>query len=122
MPASASERTLARQEFDGTEASMSDAYLDAVFDEATTDYPNANRVIVRKASYYTIAVHLRNRASRDVDYKKNESDEKLSQRFVALDKMVAQYKKQLDEALLDSPAIAFAVTKRVPSRTKQFPN
>lgn len=123
MPATASEKVLFRTELDGDATAMTDAYIDAVFDEAEGDYAGYSREVIKLASYLKGAVHLRNRAARDVDYQQNESSEKLSQRFAQLEKMVSYYQTQLSTAVSSNkPAVKLLVTKKIPTRLKRYPD
>ncbi len=126
MAASAAEKTRFRRKLQGSLTSMPDTYIDDVFNEAEEGYPSDTYSRAIQVAYaYVLGVRdLLMAASSDVDYKANESEEKRSQTFAALDKLEKKYQAELDELIgLDSlPPVMFGRGRHVPSHITELPN
>jgi len=124
MPATAAELTMFRNELDIVEAAMADDIVNAIFDEAESDFSGNVRIVIRYAAYEKALVFLLNRAARMVDYQANEASEKLSQLPANLEKRLAYYRQKLSEVLQKDtlPAVQWGATHRKPPRRRDLPN
>lgn len=122
MPATSSEKTLFRTRLGGNATAMPDAYVDAIFDEAETDYAGYSRSVQVNAALYIGAQDLLANAAAQVDYDANESSEKRSQRFKHLESLVKLRRQLLDEALADTTSGVYGgVIRPIPTRKRDYP-
>lgn len=124
MSATVSELTMFRNELDITADVMDDDVVNAIFDEAESDYAGNGRIVIRYAAYEKAIVWLVNRAARLADYKANEAEEKLSQIATQLEKRLSYYQQKLADALGKDtlPAVQWGATHRKPPRRRDLPN
>lgn len=126
MPASAAEKTRFRRKLQGSVTSMPETYIDDVFNEAEEGYPTVSYSRAIQVAYaYVLGVRdLLMAAASDTDYKANESEEKRSQAFTALDKMEKKYLAELEELLVleTLPPVMFGRGRNVPSHLTELPN
>ena len=103
------------------ETVFTDTEVNNIFTRAGAKYSNTD---VKEAYARVIGVvQLRNKTANQVDYKANDSDEKLSQIFKNLDRMKKDFQADLDVALKTSlPKMRVAVPKRKPKRTIELPD
>lgn len=104
-------------------------------DETVFTDTEVNNIFTRAGAKYTATdvieaytrvigcVQLRNKTANQVDYKENDSDEKLSQIFKNLDRMKADFAQALKEAIKSSlPSMRAMVPRRKPRRRIEFPD
>lgn len=124
MSATSDEKTTFRYEFDGDETTMPDAWIDALFNTAESDYAGEDRRVQVQAAYLNASRQLRNRAAKQVDYQQNNAQEKLGQLRAHWDSVVKDYERQLALTLADTKGAPLRIGrgKAVPTRRKEYPD
>lgn len=121
MPASASEKTLFRLEFGGDSTTLTDGYIDSLFDLAEGVYGTEDRAKVTTAAYLYHATSLRAKAVTSVDYTANTASEKLSQMYERLNALVAKYQADLDDLTKPTLAVGWAGLRKKPPTVRRYP-
>lgn len=103
--------------------SLPDATAEDIFDEVEESYTDAASI---HAATRVIAIErLLMQASADVDYVQNNTQEKASQRAIALEKRLIDWRKKLIDAVgaaSGSGTARFGKPTRKPARIKEHPN
>ncbi len=125
MPATVDEKNLLRAEFNGTPESLSDGYLDALYNAAESEYVSDSRLVQTASVKVQIAKSIRNRAMTMVTTKVGERQENLSDIAKATQAVVVEYQGRLDHQIaIDGSGgnSRIAVMKKVPSREREYPD
>jgi prophage DNA circulation protein len=123
MSVTAAEYAEFRRKLGGSETSMPDAYIDALFEQAESDYDGQDRRIIRAAAWLAASEELLANAASDVDYTANASSEKLSQRFNQLEKMVKRFESALAAAQQKyGSSVTWGIIRKIPTRNKEYPD
>ncbi|RMH11468.1 MAG: hypothetical protein D6698_16340 [Gammaproteobacteria bacterium] len=115
-------RTYIRNAVNADETVFDDATLDLYWDDAAEQYSNS--LIIR----YAVIVNLLDvriaQAAEQVTYQFNEEREALSDKVKALEKLRKQWDERLAGAIADNAGVAvrMGVPKKIPSRTKEYPD
>jgi hypothetical protein len=122
MAASTQEKALFRLEFGGDATTLTDAYIDGLYDLAEDIYGTEDRAKVTAAAYLYHATSLLAQAETSVDYTANTASEKLSQIYERLKLRVAKYQAALD-FLVNPPApvAQWASLRKVPPPVRRYP-
>jgi hypothetical protein len=122
VSASQSEKAFFRLEFGGDATTLTDEYIDSLFDLAEGVYGTEDRNKVKAAAYLYHATSLLAQAETSVDYTANTASEKLSQIYERLKARVAKYEAALD-ALVNpfAPVAQWAGLRKVPPPVRRYP-
>lgn len=120
--ASESQRNRLRADLDANEASLPDAEIDDIFDEAGESYTDAAAI---KAETRVIAIRrLLASSAKLVSYRQNNSQESASDVFAHLKQLLSLWQDQLDDAVdkaSTSGAARFAGLRRKPKNIREYP-
>ena len=123
MPASSQEKTLFRIEFGGNATTLTDEYIDSLFDTAEGVYGTEDRDKVTAAAYLYHATFLMAQAETSVDYTANTASEKLSQIYERLKLRVAKYQAALDVLVNPpGPVAKWGGLRKVPPPVRRYPS
>jgi len=122
MPASSNEKTLFRLEFGGTTDTLTDEYIDGLFDLAEATYDPSNRPLIQQEAYRLHATYLLAQVELEVDYTANTASEKLSQRYERFVARVKKYEDKRDELLYPGPAVAWGGLNKIPPPVRRYPD
>lgn len=103
-------------------ASLTDTTIDALYVEVGESYSDTGSI--HAATRVIMLERLLMQAAADVDYTQNNTTEKASQRFTQLRARLEDWRKKLDDAVLDTTSIGaarFGRTKHKPARIKEYP-
>ena len=120
--ATETQRSRLRSDIGADSTSLPDVDADAIFTEAEEVYTDANSITA-----YTRVLAIRRmmaNAAKLTDYTQNESQEKQSQIFGQLQKLLAFWQGELDTAVSAASAIGaarFGGLRRKPKRIKEYP-
>jgi|GEM_PF-2645479 len=126
MPATATEITSLRRQLDADASALPDADINAMWDEAVADYPKyvGTRPVIFAVVRLQAWRELMASASKRVDYKQNQSEEKLSQLLANMRVMEAFYLKQLTALIATAtlPPVQWGGMRNIPPRKRDVPN
>lgn len=124
MPAQGDEATLVRFATGDDSSSLTSDVIDMLFDKAESDYAGYSRKVFTQA---VIVMRLKNlvaQARKETNYKLNERSENLSDIAKGLFQDYEDAKAELEQLISEEKPVALrlGVPKKVPSRTRSFPN
>lgn len=126
MPATTEEKASLRRQLDADSSALSDAEIDLMWAEAEALYPAHvdNRPLIFAAVRLQGWRELMVQASKQVDYKQNQSEEKASQRLKNMEAIEARFKKSFDTLLADAtlPPVKWGGISNIPNKWKDKPN
>ena len=120
--ATETERTRLRSDIGATVTSLSDDDADAIFTEAGEKYTDADSITA-----YTRVLAIRRllaSSAKLTDYTQNQSQEKQSQVFDHLQKLLAFWRGELDTAVSAASTVGaarFGGMRRKPKKVKEYP-
>ncbi len=126
MGATVTEIASLRRQLDADAAALPDDDINALWDEAEAGYPDyvTNRqimfAVVRLSAWRELMVS----ASKRVDYKQNQSEEKLSQLLNNMALMEKRFEAQLNKLLIEAtpPPVRWGGMRNHPPRKRDIPN
>ena len=120
--ATETQRTRLRSDIGADSTSLPDATADDIFTEAGEKYTDADSITA-----YTRVLAIRRlmaNAAKLTDYTQNESQEKQSQIFTNLQKLLAFWLGELDTAVAAASTVGaarFGGMRRKPKRVREYP-
>ena len=107
MTSTESERTFIRALFGTDTSTMTDTYIDLIFDEAEEEYAAYGRSVIKYAAivqhYDTLITQA---AAVEVDYESGDSSEKRSQVIKTLESARDKYQKKIDRGIKNGAVAA----------------
>lgn len=126
MSATSDEKNSLRRQLDADSSALSDAEIDDLWAEAEALYPAHvdNRALIFAAVRLQGWRELMVQASKRVDYKQNQSEEKSSQLLKGMEIMEARFKKLFDTLLTSAikPPVRWGGIRNIPNSWKDKPN
>jgi hypothetical protein len=126
MPATTDEKASLRRQLDADATALPDAEIDVMWAEAEVLYPAHvdNRPLIFAAVRLQGWRELMVQASKRVDYKQNQSEEKMSQLLKNMEAIEARFKKLFDTLLTSAtkPPVRWGGIRNIPNSWKDKPN
>lgn len=126
MGATVTEIASLRRQLDADATALPDADIHGLWDEAEAVYPDyaTNRQIIFAAVRLSAWRELMVSASKRVDYKQNQSEEKLSQLLKNMEVVEKRFEGQLQKLITEEtrPPVMWGGMRNHPPRKRDVPN